>query len=269
MVIDPNTVMATLRADGLAVVPGVLDIATCSDVVARLEDVLVRRSEQGMFCGNAEYQVLYNYFMEDRALLPLIAPDIVDQVMKAAIDDDYVLISPSARNRQRRTDFQATSATSGIGWHIDSRRVGGMDPVVLRPSPIFFAIVVLDPLGPKNGATEYLVGSHLRYERPPDRDAKHEDRRVLEAEPGTIVFMDSALWHRVGPPSTERRWTLFNMYGPWFMKPYFDFSTMFSSDEADRMPPKYQQLLHYDSRPPRDHTESTITLRRVREAEGL
>jgi len=266
MVIDLSAVLETLRAEGLAVVPGALGAATCRDVVDRLESVLAKRNEQGVFFGNAHYQVLYNYFMEDRALIDLVAPDIFDRVMRHAIDDDYVLISPSARNRQSRPEFSGGAPTSGIGWHIDSRRIGGDVPEVLQPSPIFFGIVALDDLGPANGATEYLPGSHLRYERPPDREATFAETKILEAPAGSVVFMDSAIWHRVGDASPTRRWTIFNMYGPWFMKPYFDFTTMFSEEEAASLEPKLRQVFHFDSRPPHDHTESTITLRRVREA---
>ena len=267
MMIDPSTVLKTLRAEGLAVVPGALDAATCRDVVDRLESILATRREQGIFFGNAHYQVLYNYFIEDRSLIDLVALDIFHRVMCKAIDDDYVLISPSARNRQSRPEFTGGNPTSGIGWHIDSRRIGGDVPEVLKPSPIFFGIIALDDLGPTNGATEYLPGSHLRYERPPDRDASFADTKILEAPAGSLIFMDSAVWHRVGDASPTRRWTIFNMYGPWFMKPYFDFSSMFSEQEAASLEPKMRQVFHFDSRPPRDHTESTITLRRVREAE--
>jgi hypothetical protein len=261
-----EAVHAALDADGIALVPGALSQEECRVAVDRLESILRQRLENGVFVGNRTYQVLYNYFMEDRGLLSLIALDLCDEVMRRAIDDDYVLISPSARNRQSRGDLPADRPTSGVGWHIDSRRIGGRTPVVLRPSPIFFAVIALDDLGPENGATHYIPGSHKRYERPIDRDAAPSDSRVLEARAGSLIFMDSALWHRVGDASGARRWMIFNMYGPWFMKPYFDFSSMFPPSEAAGLQPLLRQLLHFDSRPPRDHTEGTITLRRVREA---
>lgn len=258
-----------LREEGLAIATGVLSGGECARAIDSLEAVLDQRAKAGIFVGNARYQVLYNYFMEDRTLLPLLALDLVDQVMRVEIDEDYVLISPSARNRQYRADMTAANPTSGIGWHIDSRRIGGPSPTVLQPSPIFFAVVALDDLGPANGATHYVPGSHLRYERPVDRDATMNDSRILEAPAGSVVFMDSALWHRVGTESPARRWMLFNMYGPWFMKPYFEFSTMFPGHEAEALSPRLRQVLHYDSRPPSDHREGTITLRRIREAATL
>lgn len=263
---EAGPIVVDLRTHGLALVPEVLSRERCAEIAARLEAILVQRAAAGIFVGNAGYQVLYNYFMEDRRLLALLAPDLVDWVMRLVIDDDYVLISPSARNRQLRPSMTASIPTSGVGWHIDSRRVGAPEPTVLRPSPIYFAVLTLDDLGPANGATHYVPGSHLWYERPADRDATPDGARVLEAPAGSMVFMDSALWHRVGDPSPARRWMVFNMYGPWFMKPYFDFTSMFPDDEAASLEPRLRQVLHFDSRPPRDHREGTITLRRVREA---
>lgn len=261
-------IVSALRSEGLALVPGVFTSDECADITARLEAVLKQREAAGIFVGNARYQVLYNYFMEDRTLLPMLAPDLVDQVMRLMIDDDYVLISPSARNRQLRNDMNVDSPTSGVGWHVDTRRIGGPEPAVLRPSPIYFAILALDDLGPANGATHYVPASHLRYQRPMDRDATPDGSRILEASAGSLIFMDSALWHKVGEASPSRRWMLFTMYGPWFMKPYFDFTSMFTADEAQVLSPRLRQALHFDSHPPRDHREGTITLRRVREAVG-
>ena len=258
-----DRIISELRADGISVAEGVLSKSECAAYIRALEGILTERQRSGVFVGNERYQVIYNYFQGHPELFGLTYQDITDQVMSRMIDQDYVLISPSARNRQLRGAVNNARPTSGIGWHFDTRSIGH-EAKPLRPSPIYFSVVALDDLTEKNGATFYIPGSHLQYTRPPDRSADLPSK-VLEAKAGSIAFFDAALWHKVGEPSDLSRWAIFNMFGPWWMKPYFRFTEMFSPEQLASFPPKIRQLLHYDSTPPKDHTESTITLRRVRE----
>lgn len=263
--LDSHTgrVLAELQERGISSVPGVFSRNECRRHIESLEQLLEERLRRGEYCGNERYQVLYNYFQGRPDCFGLLYQDITDSILSRVIDRDYVLISPAARNRQVRERMTAGRPTSGIGWHVDSRTIGD-PPRLLEPTVNYFALIALDDLERTNGATEYIPGSHLWYRRPEDRDAQH-DAAVLEAEAGSIVYFDCALWHRVGEPSERSRWTIFNMFGPWFMKPYYRFHEMFTPAEMAAFPPKIRQLLHWDSLPPRDHNESTVTLRRVRD----
>lgn len=257
-----ETAFSELREQGITCVSGVFSKTECRNYISNLEGLLEERMRQGEFVGNERYQVIYNYFLGQPDMFGLMYQDATDTVMTEMIDQDYVLISPSARNRQIRTNMMRSRPTSGVGWHTDSRFIGKA-PQMLRPTPIYFSAVALDDLSKDNGATFYIPGSHQWYRRPDNRNAELESL-VLEAEAGSVVYFDSALWHRVGDPGVRSRWVIFNMFGPWFMKPYFRFHEMFSDDEMEAFSPKVRQLLHCDSIPPKDHRESTITLRRVR-----
>ena len=257
-----ETAFSELREQGITCVPGVLSKAECRNYVSNLEAILEERMNQGEFVGNERYQVIYNYFLGRPDMFGLMYQDTTDTIMTEIIDQDYVLVSPSARNRQIRTNMMRSVPTSGVGWHTDSRFIG-KTPKMLRPTPIYFSVVALDDLSKDNGATFYIPASHQWYRRPENRDAELESL-VLEAEAGSVIYFDAALWHRVGDPGVRSRWVIFNMFGPWFMKPYFRFHEMFSPAEMETFPPKIRQLLHWDSLPPKDHRELTITLRRVR-----
>ena len=52
---------------------------------------------------------------------------------------------------------------------------------------------------------------------------------------GSIAIMDTSLWHTAGPPSKESRWSVFNMYGPWFVKPYFRYYDMFEEKKIMKL----------------------------------
>lgn len=261
MQFDVDALVATLKADGLVVLNDVLPQGECSEYRERLDRQLEARIAAGSYCGNETNQVLDNYFLTDTGLLDLLYQDVTDRVMRRVIDDDYVLISPSARNRRTMGDRSFGKKTSGVGWHTDARYVGGEG---IKPSLCYMSILCVDEFTRANGATHYIPRSHLRYQRPTDRDALLDFEYMLVPR-GGMVILDTALWHRVGEPTSGSRWGVFNTYGPWFVKPYHRFHEMFPREQSDRFPPIIRQLLHLDSVPPRDHDESMITLRRVRE----
>lgn len=251
-------IVESIQRDGYCLLPAFITEDSCNRIKSKLEDCLDLRRRKGEYIGNANYQILYNYFVEDTALFDLIALEVVDQTMRQLIDDDYVLISPSARNRQKRAEISESVETSGIGWHSDARyAVDGM--TAFNPSMNYYAVFALDDFSSDNGATHYLPGTHKLHKRPPSRDLEC-DARLLEAKAGSLFFFDAALWHKVGDASTRPRWSIFNIYGPWFMKPYSRFTELFPAETAARFSPRVRQLLHFDSTPPRDQNERLATL---------
>jgi len=87
-------------------------------------------------------------------------------------------------------------------------------------------------------------------------------QETLAAPAGSLVFFDSALWHRVGEPTAHSRWSVFNMYGPWFMKPYFRFTDNYDAAAAEQLSPAIRRVLHFNSIPPKDERAGTATVRK-------
>ena len=240
-----------VRSEGVAVVPDVFSQAECKRYVEVLEGMVGAAVERGSYFGSRSYQVIYNYFIYDESLYDLFAHPLIDEVMLSLIDKDYVLISPSARNPRIRHDLPEGERTSGLGWHTDARVANVATGELYRPSQAFYAFVALEDFEKGNSATLYVPKSHFLYQRPPDREAKL-DCEVLEAKAGSIVFFDAALWHRAGQPTGASRWSIFNQYGPWFMKPFFRFTDHYSLDQLKLLPPLVQKLLHLCCTPPKD-----------------
>lgn len=261
---DADAIVKELNSVGVVILENVLSQRECDTYCDVLERQLADRRAKGSYCGNETNQVLDNYFMTDPKLLDLLYQDVSDQVMRRMIDNDYVLISPSARNRRLMPE-NFGKKTSGVGWHTDARYIGGKG---IQPSLCYMTILCIDEFGRENGATHYVPRSHLRYERPADRDAKLDYEYMLVPR-GGMAIIDTALWHRVGDATTQSRWGVFNTYGPWFLKPYHRFNKMFNAEQMASFPPIIRQLLHWDSQPPRDHDDSMVTLRRVREQLGI
>lgn len=56
------------------------------------------------------------------------------------------------------------------------------------------------------------------------------------------------------------------MYGPWFMKPYFQFDKIIEDKDLKIKSSKILKLLHFDSTPPIVHNSNNLaTLKRVRD----
>jgi len=255
-----DKVVKIIRREGIVVIKDAFPETECDKARNKLNKILDDRLLNGHYCGNNTNQVLDNYFMDEHSLLSLIYQDVTDQLMRKLIDDDYVLISPSARNRRRWDEKEFGEKASGHGWHTDARFIGGEG---LKPSLCYMSIVCIESFTKDNGCTHYVPKSHLFYERPKDREMDIP-YAYLVANKGDLVIFDTALWHKVGSASTISRWGVFNTYGPWFMKPYHRFIEMFNENDVKRFTPIIRQLLHYDSTPPKDHNESMITLRRIR-----
>jgi len=57
-------------------------------------------------------------------------------------------------------------------------------------------VLALDPFRPGNGATQYIPGSCRPVSRPHDADESHA--RAFDAEPGDLLVLAAATWHRSG-----------------------------------------------------------------------
>ena len=69
--------------------------------------------------------------------------------------------------------------------------------------------------------------------------------------------MDSNLVHRAGVAGNESRWSIFNLYSPWFVKPYYQFNQLV---KKKKIPKRTQKLLHFYSTPPENQNIKITTL---------
>lgn len=248
---DVDAIVREIGAQGLCRVPNVFSAQECRTFCDVLDRTIADHVASSAYFGSRETQVIYNYFAREERMYPLFAHDLINSVMTRLIDKDYVLIAPSARNPRIAPELPTGRLTSGEGWHVDSRVCDPRTGALFRPSLSYYAVVALEPFRRDNSATHYIPKSHLEYRKPPDRNGTYS-YEVIEADAGSIVFFDSALWHRTGTPTKASRWSIFNMYGPWFMKPYFRFRENFTADNIAKMPPVVKRLLHLHSTPPVD-----------------
>ena len=203
---------------------------------------------------------VHDFFRYDPDLLDLVCFPIIDARMRKLIDDDYVLIAGNAKNRS----LSVGPPDARNHWHVDARTVGGR--VLAQFS--YEVIIMLDDFTPGNAATRYVPRSHLFGVSPPGFNTNsRRDVRTIEGKAGDVVIFDTALWHIGGVETEARRWSIFMQYGPWFMKPHFQFDRTMVNNERVKSSPLLQQLFHFDSTPPYNEFHGVSTLARIRALE--
>jgi len=258
---DYDKIVSEIKENGWTCVPDYFTAETCDFYASELNRILKERTDKGWYVGTNGTQVLENFFLECENPWPLLYNELVDSVMRRLIDQDYVVSTSGGRNQRIFDEETFGRLSSGQTWHTDTRYWG---ETRVTPSLGYFAIAVLEDFTSENGATRFVPGSHRNLERP-ERQGEYEYQEFL-AKKGSVLFMDTAIWHIAGDPSPLSRWGVFTMFTPWFFKPYFNFPTFFTKEQAENLPPMIRQLLHFDSVPQEQLKVGPYpTLRRIKE----
>ncbi len=250
-----------LKENGVTVFSNVFSKQKCIEYKLKfnsIRDKLIEKAFKNDIPFNSQSQYVTNYFRHDKSLLELVYNENVNDVLKVLLDENHVLIDATGINRRAVEKDVKGSVNKGLGadWHTDSRYLNGQR---LAEGFSYLSLIMIDDFTPENGATHYVPGSHKRR-IVPERNGNY-DFSYMEGEAGSILMMDSGIWHKGGVSTLETdRWGVFNLYGPWFMKPYFRFPDMLGADYGKQINSTYRRLLHYNSTPPLNEDERMNTL---------
>lgn len=230
------------------------------DIYIKKFEKLVKKFEKKYRRLGDQCQVIQNYFYYDRELVNLVYNKRIDQVLNKVIDKNYVLINSSLTNRVLRKSNSKKKAhlpDHGTNWHNDSRFIGGKR---LDKGFSYIVCIMFNDFTKTNGGTEYVPKSHLIRHIKPKRYANYKSKHIL-GKAGTVVIIDTGLWHKASNKlSKNNRWSLFSYYGPWFMKPYFNYPDMLGKKYKNKINSKIQKILHYNSIPPVSELKRINTL---------
>ena len=138
--LDTKNICNSLDKEGFFVVKDYINPTCCEDYIKILEKLYVKRQKNNLYTGNHEYKVMYNYFFEYPKLFNLLYSKFTHKIISNLIDNDYVLISAAARNRQLIGEVNNQILASGVGWHNDARYVNNK---LIKPSFSYFTILAL------------------------------------------------------------------------------------------------------------------------------
>jgi len=237
-----------LLIDGLVAIKNFITLAECREYLLLCLDIEKRFAEEG---GQLAYNgtVISHPFTYNRRFLQLSCNKYIHGIIKRSIGDSPILVNSNINNRQINFNGIEVSAP-GASWHTDSRYIQQGKVRIGHSFGYQFCVCISD-FNVKNGATQFIEKSHLDTTRPSrELDETLYQFKTIELNAGDAFIFDTGLWHRSGPPGNSPRWSCFNFYGPWYFKPYFNYSRMFSSEDIKNFDDTTLDLLHFTSEPP-------------------
>lgn len=257
----------SVRELGFALLPDMLPAAATGELVELCEDLDARFSQHTAGSANADTfhgadtKLLFNLHNKDARFRELMfTPGVLDIAGTLLRQGSYRDSEPfQIALSQARGLFGVHPAQQ---LHIDSNLPGAGHILVLQ------AMWVLSPFRRENGATRVVPGSHKRREFA-ENGRQYDDEIVVEADPGTLVLFDGALWHGSSAKTTdESRWIIVNRYARWFIRPSFDHTQNTPPEVFEELSTEQRELLGFRFAPPRDEFERTTRMAAESELHG-
>ena len=254
--INVGKIKKKLLKNGFCIINNFYSIKKCNYFKKEILKILKERTNKSKYTGSKNSIVLYNYFEENLKLSELVYNKKLDNILSSIIDAEYVLNNAVVRNisnyRPKSKKFKNVIGTTSL-WHTDSRFIQN---TAIYPPINYLLITPLENFNKANGATKYVPNSHKILKR--RKNQKIKNFKYLEAKQGSLIIMDVNLLHKAGDPSHLSRWSVWNKYSPWFVKPYFQFDKIIKNKKISK---KLKKILHFNSIPPENYTSrrSTVT----------
>jgi ectoine hydroxylase-related dioxygenase (phytanoyl-CoA dioxygenase family) len=186
-------VAGLVDADGYAIIPNLLDAATCASLISEVDRV---EHEFDIAFGNNEFEGLqtrriFNLIARGPRFRDLVTNEIVLSAVESILGDDILLSG-------------TTSMHIGPGeteqlLHADDGMISLPRP---HPATMVTTLWALSEFTKDNGATRLIPGSHLKPEIVPQPE---DESAVVMAEmpPGSVLVLHASTWHGGGPNSTS------------------------------------------------------------------
>lgn len=229
--------LARIEADGYTIVEG----AIAPDLTARLRDRLRQLFDQldvtpqGNRAEGFATRRLYNLVPRDPVFEELPVHHNVLPLVEELLEPECLLSGTTAMDIGPGERLQGLHADDGLF------RIG-------RPHRPMMATTIwaLTEFTAANGATRIVPGSH----REPGHPKPDDDRRAIAAEmpAGSVLVMDSQLWHCGGPNTTADDWRLgLNVqYVRGFFRTQQNHYLGVSADKLAGYGPRLRQLLGFE-----------------------
>ena len=246
-----------IKSNGLTIITNALSEKECTFYTKKANNLIekmIRNKKTKTF--NKKCLWVPSPFRYDKSFFNLLHQPKLDKIFSKLIDKDYVLTNSSIINRKITKNKIIKGENMGDLWHTDSRYIGGKR---LQKGFGYIAIWMLEDFKKTNGCTQFIPKSHLLFEKPKRR--KKYKFELMTGKKGSIIVMDTGVWHRGGEPSDESRMSIYSYYSPWFVKPYYDFPNIFS--KSKNIDNKVKKLLHFNSTPPGINDDRIYTVTKI------
>ncbi len=243
-----------IKKIGLTKIPNLIPHKKCEhlkNVSLSIIDKL-KKSKNNLSSHN---QVINSPFRYNRGFYKLLYNKKLDLILKKLLDEDYVLINSNVINRKLDLSIKRKVREIGDTWHTDSPKIGKRK---LQNGIRYIVVILLDQFQENNSSTLYIPKSHLKNSNP-ERHKNYQGKKIL-GKAGDAIIFDSNLWHKGGESTENNRVSLFSLYGPWWIKPYFNYEKMLGKKNTKSLAKNIKKILHLYSSPPKNIEERLNTV---------
>ena len=213
------TLAEQIRETGYCLIPGVIPEADCQSLREHLLSVgeKLRREE---FYASQQVSAVKGLLGFDQSVAEYLADERVLAILGELLGENLRISFCSLLTNEpgkERTDMHAD-------WPFNQNNACH----IRAPYPDLLvhttALLMVSPFTEENGGTIVVPGSHQRSSNPTDKDsvidalAVQPDERRVTGPAGSLLLMDSRLWHAAPENgSTEPRVCVAIRYAPWWL----------------------------------------------------
>ena len=133
-----------------------------------------------------------------------------------------MLQSSNAQNRQiEKIEKNRKNFKIGNNWHTDSRYINNKR---ISNGFSYLVIVALEDFTKDTASTQFIKDSFRNFKKP--KRFAQKKYNTLKMKTGSVCIMDTGITHRGGISTKTSRWSIFNIYSPWFVKHYFNYQKL-------------------------------------------
>jgi ectoine hydroxylase-related dioxygenase (phytanoyl-CoA dioxygenase family) len=238
MKVDPG-IIATLKRDGVALMPGVIPPAAAQAMRPLLERAVHMEMERwGSKPGYVDHWMVHNLMIHGEPFLRLLENPVIQAYLAPVLSDTCILYAytsssmpPSGSNFSRRIHTDCPRVIPGY-W----TNAGVM--------------VALDDFTDENGVTEFMPCSQERIDPPDEAEFEASAIRIYPKAGDGIIF-NARTWHRGGINRTDRsRHAVTMNVCRSYMKQRFDYPRLVPADLIAQLGPVGRRFLGMDTRVP-------------------
>jgi ectoine hydroxylase-related dioxygenase (phytanoyl-CoA dioxygenase family) len=235
MLADP-TIVATLKEDGVALIPGILGRAAARQPLqTAIDDDLARMGDRADYLDR---WMVHNLMVRGEPFRQLLENTALHAYLSEVLTDTCIVYAytsssmpPNGTNHARRIHTDCPRVIPGY-W----TNVGVM--------------VALDDFTPDNGATYFLPRSQWRVEAPSEAEFERDAIR-LYPKAGDAIYFNARTWHRGGINATAvpRHCVTLNVCRS-YMKQRFDYPRLIPAEIIAQLGPIGRRFIGMDTRVP-------------------
>ena len=250
-----NLIIKKITSKGYCIIDKVFKENEIKKYKRNIKQIYKKRLKLGESVGSTNNQCIYNFFYENLNLMPLVYIKKIDKFLQKLLDENYVLQSSNAQNRFiEKIEKNNKNFKIGNNWHTDSRYINNKR---ISNGFSYLVIIALEDFTEHTASTQFIQKSFKNFKKP--KRFEKQNYNTLKMKSGSVCIMDTGLVHRGGVSTRVSRWSIFNIYTPWFVKPYFNYKNLLGN-KAKKLKKNEKKILHFFSEPPQSHNERISTL---------